>query len=351
MSYIHLLPSCTITDGHRRSLLHDMQSSKSRLLSREVAAALKQYSGKPVQELQSYLQDLGLQPDAFEQLIGSLTAEGFLLPGAVPIAFEPMPMMFDWPFAITNAIIDIAETNRHLWQKMIAAFQSISCPHLQLRLYKDLAPDDGLIHMLAAFAAIDTLDTLELIMPFFEGFDTLPGRLGTTAQLSLVLYQAPASELRPLPDRLQAVCIAETLDFPSCCGIVDIAYFNFGMQHYTEAIHHNSCLNRKISIDQYGYIKNCPSMTASFGHVEDRTLAAVLENNAFYAAAGITKDQVAVCSSCEFRYVCTDCRAYLEQPEDIYSKPLKCGYNPFTCTWEDWRADPARQAAIGFYGL
>lgn len=28
----------------------------------------------------------------------------------------------------------------------------------------------------------------------------------------------------------------------------------------------------------------------------------------------INKDKILVCQDCEFRYICTDCRAYLEMP-------------------------------------
>ena len=47
----------------------------------------------------------------------------------------------------------------------------------------------------------------------------------------------------------------------------------------------------------------------------------------------IKKDQISVCKDCEFRYVCTDCRAYTQNSGDQYSKPLKCNYDPYTATW------------------
>jgi hypothetical protein len=66
---------------------------------------------------------------------------------------------------------------------------------------------------------------------------------------------------------------------------------------------------------------------------------------------GFKKDQIEVCKDCEFRYICTGCRAYLEDPEDIHSKPLKCGYNPYTCEWEEWSTNPLKQKAIEHYGM
>ena len=65
----------------------------------------------------------------------------------------------------------------------------------------------------------------------------------------------------------------------------------------------------------------------------------------------INKDQIAVCKDCEFRYICTDCRAYIENPEDMYSKPLKCAYNPYTSEWEEWSTNPLKQKAIEHYGM
>ena len=65
----------------------------------------------------------------------------------------------------------------------------------------------------------------------------------------------------------------------------------------------------------------------------------------------IQKDQIAVCKDCEFRYICTDCRAYKEDPEDDYSKPLKCGYDPYTGVWSEWSTNPLKQKAIQYYGM
>jgi hypothetical protein len=31
--------------------------------------------------------------------------------------------------------------------------------------------------------------------------------------------------------------------------------------------------------------------------------------------------------------------------------PLKCGYNPYTCEWEEWSTNPLKQKAIGYYGM
>ena len=58
----------------------------------------------------------------------------------------------------------------------------------------------------------------------------------------------------------------------SHCGIMSPQNFTINTKIFTESQHHNTCLNRKISIGVDGNIKNCPSMSESFGNIKDTTL-------------------------------------------------------------------------------
>lgn len=127
---------------------------------------------------------------------------------------------------------------------------------------------------------------------------------------------------------------------PTSCGQVAPGYFSVNMEHFMEALHFNSCLNRKISIAADGQIKACPSMGHSCGKAGEISLKAAAQDQVLVQLGRITKDQVAVCRDCEFRYICTDCRAYLSDPSDIYSKPAKCSYDPYTATWAEATGEP-----------
>jgi SPASM domain peptide maturase of grasp-with-spasm system len=92
-------------------------------------------------------------------------------------------------------------------------------------------------------------------------------------------------------------------------------------------------------------------MTKDYGNISSTTLQEALNHPDFKKYWNITKDKISACKDCEFRHICTDCRAYIENPEDIYSKPLKCGYNPYTCEWEDWSTNPLKEKVIKHYGI
>ena len=92
-------------------------------------------------------------------------------------------------------------------------------------------------------------------------------------------------------------------------------------------------------------------MKESFGNIKETNLSDLINKQGFKKYWDIKKDDIAICKDCEFRHICTDCRAYIEDPQDIYSKPLKCGYNPYTNEWQEWSTNPLKQKAIEFYGL
>jgi len=71
----------------------------------------------------------------------------------------------------------------------------------------------------------------------------------------------------------------------------------------------------------------------------------------FQTLWSITKDKVNKCKVCEFRMVCPDCRIFIEDPNDIYSAPLKCGYDPYTGLWNDWEIDLTKSKVFQGYKL
>ncbi|PIF44484.1 SPASM domain peptide maturase of grasp-with-spasm system [Chryseobacterium sp. 52] len=172
--------------------------------------------------------------------------------------------------------------------------------------------------------------------------------------LHFILHSSDEQDSQTL-EHVQLSIIKNKINIPLSCGLIDLKNINLNRNFYLEAKQHNSCLNKKISIDVKGNIKNCPSMPQSFGNIKNTALENALNHPEFKKYWNLTKDLIEVCKDCEFRYICTDCRAYTEQTSfnnglDT-SKPLKCGYNPYTGEWEEWSTNPLKQKAIESYGM
>ena len=273
--------------------------------------------------------------------------------------FPKLDLTWKSPYEITNAIIDLPEgidTNKYL-SEVLPKLESLSCLHIQIRAFHQLSIE----FMLKGI--VDTLmdsriKSIEIISKFQAELDLthLSEIIEKNNRFqSIVLYNSPFYKVedggKQDLEKLKVAYVKQDVADCKSCGIIQHNYFNPNIGLVTEAQKHNTCLNRKISIDVNGEIKNCPSMAKSYGNIKDTTLQEAIGKPGFKDMWYINKDQVSVCKDCEFRYICTDCRAYTENPEDIYSKPLKCGYNPYTAEWEEWSTNPLKQKAIEHYGM
>lgn len=274
-----------------------------------------------------------------------------------PEWFPPISLEWDFPATITNAIIEIDNKNR-LMPFVIDQLNDLNCKAIEVRLLGGI--DMSLINEILSLTATTGIQSIQLYINNLEEVSEkeLIEVMKANPRLNhIALFSCKETKKTMIDDKYFITQNRGKLTTDRC-GIIDQDFFSINIPCYTESLHHNSCLNRKIAIDVEGNIKNCPSMTESYGNIRDTTLAEAIEKPGFKKYWNINKDQIAVCKDCEFRYICTDCRAYVEDPHDTsgpdgtnLSKPLKCGYNPYTGEWAEWSTNPLKQKAIEFYGM
>jgi SPASM domain peptide maturase of grasp-with-spasm system len=118
------------------------------------------------------------------------------------------------------------------------------------------------------------------------------------------------------------------------CGYVCKEYFCVNTEMLAVSKTFNSCLFGKISIDENDLISNCLFSGEKYGKYRESDFKNLIKNKGFTKHWNITKDQIDVCKDCEFRHMCTDCRIFIKDPENIYSQPAKCTYNPYIAKWQ-----------------
>lgn len=264
--------------------------------------------------------------------------------------FEKVNYNFYEPNKLSNAILNIdTNTSERLIKKIIKNLESVGIFAIEIRVNNS----GKIIDLLNNFNKTN-IDSIDLVFDL----NTDKNYLDSGFYENLLYAYERVTSITIFNVRWESLTkrkhgklfkVISNYNDNMICGEISQKKFVANFYSLTEALKHNSCLNRKISIDAVGNIRNCPSMTESFGNIKDITLEEALEKPGFRKFWDINKDKIHVCKDCEFRYICTDCRAYVENPEDIFSKPLKCGYNPYTGEWSDWSANPLNQKIINFY--
>lgn len=353
--YFKIFSGCIIVKGHSRSLIADIQRENSRLIpdtmhdvivffqsKKKVSEAYDFFGSKNISIINEYL-DFLVEKDF-----------GFFCENDEFDLFPAMSNSFTTSSILTNAIIELSQFTIPRLEQLLTDLEELKCQHIQLVSFDQISKL-GLIKILGKLQNTN-LRSIDLILKysryynnnFIKELDTYNFRI-----TNLLLHTADSDEIFKYSEIafFEIKFTQKKIKSFMHCGIVDLNYFDTNKNKVLESLNHNSCLNRKISIDKEGNIKNCPSMAQSFGNIKDTTLQEALDHPDFKKYWNITKDQIEVCKDCEFRHICTDCRAYIEDPENQYSKPLKCGYNPYTNVWEEWSTNPLKQKAIEYYGM
>ena len=327
-----LFANCLPVRGARRSVICDLQRGAFHFVPNSLYEILTDHRGKTIEAIKD------IYENQYDQEIDEYFS--FLLHHELgffcsdPSSFPALDLSWDVPERITNAIIDVDGDSPHDYRKLFAELDDLGCKGLELRFLHSPALRD--LESVLGAASRGRLRSIDLVVaygeelspPAMERFVERYPRLS-----SLIVYGAPQNLVAACRCAVTLTYVTQHVDPPSGCGKVHASFFATNVDSFTEAQKFNSCLNRKMSIDAGGEIRNCPSLPRSFGNARDVSLHSALAHRDFAALWEINKDQIEICKDCEFRYICTDCRAHLAAPGNLYSKPLKCTYDPYTAEW------------------
>ncbi len=342
---------CLPVKGHKNSIICDLNRKKIYPITNDLFDILSNNEGKDKAQIYSYYdEDDKTTLTEYFKYLEDLECIHWVHPSLYN-SFPKLNLNWDYPSLISNAIIDLSEEVMRKLEIIFHSLNQLGCKYVQLRNFKKLKPV-SIFEKVKELTLVSNFRGIDIITNYDEESVELVNNQSNERILSIVFYSAPFDDVPKRENSTtQIAFVKQSILSESFCGQIHSSYFNTNITLFTEAQQHNTCLNRKISIDVNGEIKNCPSMAKSYGNIKDTTLAEAIEKPGFKDLWFINKDKIHVCKDCEFRYICTDCRAYIENPEDIYSKPLKCGYNPYTAEWEEWSTNPLKQKAIEYYGM
>lgn len=100
-----------------------------------------------------------------------------------------------------------------------------------------------------------------------------------------------------------------------------------------KAVSGNSCWQGKINISYDGYVSPCimqsPETLKKY-NLQTVPLKNVIDEYLIPNYWELSKDKVATCGVCEFRYLCNDCRPLADS---LTTRANNCNYDPFSGEW------------------
>lgn len=343
-----LYANCRIVKGAKRSMLVDYVRNIAYYISNDYANFIQEIDHKTLSEIKSQLDDEQSIRN-FEHFLELMQTHNLAFVTSTPNCFPYISKeLNDENVLIKNTIIEIDEEtfNSSSFSILCSELSVLKCKDIQIRLLSALNID--FLNNIFKNMGNTEAAYIELHATYDKRDDLIVGLRRLIEQCAVLsnvyLYGAEQVGKEEVVNKIEgyfpmALGNIYYLDYPfdsgCCCGQICLENLDFtGPETNNLLMQKNGCLYKKISIDTEGNIHNCPSMKQTYGNVKNTRLVDVLRNKDFIKWWNISKDTIKVCCDCEFRYNCTDCRAFLLDPADPYSKPFKCSYNPYTCEWQ-----------------
>lgn len=356
MSIIKFYTDCVITSGIKRATITDLTREHYKLIPLAMAEIIMTFDGKEEAALWDAFEG---QEEMLAVYLEFLYENEFIFwcdTKEEANCFTALDTQWDFPGQISNAVLELDAKSKYNIGLTLASLQQLGCQSVKIMIDHPKEQEAILLSILRLLEG-SLITCLEVNLNFRESLEAklLKWMIQFPRLLKVFVFNAPENAISEVVKeqlwKHSKIVFTTAPMSNNSCGQVHWGYFTTNVTHYTESLLHNSCLNRKLAIDVSGNIKNCQGMKAHFGNLKDTTLEEAVNKPDFKKYWTITKDKISKCKDCEFRHICTDCRAFIENPEDIYSAPLKCGYDPYTCEWEDWSISRLKQHAIDYYAL
>lgn len=340
--FLVLFSCCFVTNGFNRSIIIDTQRNTFHFIPLVLGEFIAEFSTKTVRQIiEQFVRNDERQ--IFIEYLMFLEEKELCFYTDNPTTFPKIDKNFISPNIISNAVLDFRKDIHYPIEDHLQELEDFGCEGIQIRIFENLT-QPTFNRLIASFEKL-SFRYVELLLNADAVYTRkyLHEILRTKPNLNKVtLYNSTKKDFFLL-DKYQILELKTTvIESREQCGQIGPQYFNTSLNQVIESHGFNSCLNKKISIDEYGFIKNCPSMNQSFGNAIENSLKQAMEKKGFKDFWTINKDEIAICKDCEFRHICTDCRAYTRDPDNSFSKPLKCGYDPYSNIWQDWSMNSLR---------
>ena len=321
-----LATNCVITKGAKRSLLCDLQRFNWWTLPNELADYLLNGMFDHIKsEYSDYFMEL-----LKENILVQISEQDI-------DNFPSFNLEYDSPYLVENAVFDWKEgVSNYDIVRAVSELEQLGCKNITLRFYNNFNLD--IVKLFFRRIEKSIIEATDITMPYDMFINRVNFWMNFRCQnprlQEVLLHSTPEEQKDNLPNLKWLFCTKEKIIDCTSCGQISSLYFTLNLVHYPLTQNYNNCLFKKIGIDVNGQIKNCPSSQKVLGQLNKDSMAEIIKSSEYLKLGKIRKDHVKVCQDCEFRSICSDCRIYVDNPEDNYSRPAKCDYNPYINLWK-----------------
>ena len=255
---------------------------------------------------------------------------GFLT--STPELFPELSKDYYTPFNLHTAIICIDKESNYNLKKLVNVLIKEGCKSVQFRVFS-VVDYHYFLNCLRLFTG-SRVKVVEVIFDYHYQIEEFLAEFENLDPRYFIYILASEKTPKDINRR-----ISKKIDFrigkldEAQEEVVSSEYFIVNTMFYIESLKHNTGLNRKVSVDIEGNVKNHISHSHSFGNLNSTSLYDILSLASFKEKWVISNDDIYKCKDCQYRYMCIN-NSDLHIIDGEYHRLATCGFNPYRNEWE-----------------
>ncbi len=327
--FFSLFANCKLVKGATNSIIMDLQRScfysVHPLIGKLLSVDFKKKSIIGIKNVYQNRYDKGISA-IFEYLsnegLGFFTNE--------PDNFPDISTTFRTPYKILTAVINFSQKSKYDLENVLVQFVKMGCQLVQIRIFNNI--DLKKINNMLKSIAHSRIRLIELFLKDY-GYDQedLCSLLNNSFRLNIIIHSINSDIIDIRKDGL--ILTKETIGTHQK-EIISIGTMVCNLPFFNESMNFNVGLNRKVSIDYDGNIKNFVNHLKSFGNVNKIKIENAIKQKVFQELWNIRNDNIEKCKDCEYRYMCLSNSDIIKKDSRFY-KVDDCNYDPYSGKWKN----------------
>lgn len=227
---------------------------------------------------------------------------------------------------IQNAIL-LYDGKLNVLRKIIKILTSnnCSCNFYSIIIQKDLSQIEieEMVKVILHFPIIN----VEIFIKFETWMTQMRLPLFNTTSISnVIVYNSPFEKIEG-----KGTFLERSIQYDN---FIDYNYFNPNISSFLESEFHNLYFNKKVIINQNGFLIKSLNETTALFNFEEQNLNLILRTLEDINKWNVPKKNIDVCNKCEFRNMCVDACSIIERKPDSFFRSKECNYNPYIVKWK-----------------
>lgn len=324
--YFRLFSNCIPIKGYKESIVCDLQNNQyfkiPNILCEILEVNLKfKYN---IKELKKHFKNI--YSEGIDRFFDLFYKNNFGIYTLSPDVFESINHSFYTPYEISNAIIEVGDETTYDIVNIIYQLEKLGCEAIEIR-YKTNMNIDELENILYQFRE-SRIKCFNLLIKHNINIkqDKIENLVANNKRINKIIIHSFLTDINETNKQNKRIVF--TKEIISDNVVRNNIFFIVSMKTFCEAKNYNLGLNRKVCIDEFGYVKNYLNHKNVFGNINTNSIAQLIEDKEFQKKWHINNDLIEICKDCQYRYICLSTSDIDIRNNNVF-KIDKCQFDPF----------------------